>query len=154
MGAWAGCGRRGCLEAVASRLAIAQAAAAAVYRDAAPYLREHAGTDIAKMRSKMIAAAIRNGDTVVEDIVRAAAAWLGRGVAMVVNLMAPDLVVLGGGLVEALPELYLKEAQDSAQQSVMPTFRDRFSVAVAQLGDEAAVRGAAAWAARRAGKED
>lgn len=146
-----GCGRRGCLEAVASRLAIAQAAAAAAYRGQAPYLRKEAGSDLKRIRSSMLAAAIKNGDRVIEDIVRRAAGRLGMGVAMAVNLLAPDVVVLGGGLVEAMPDIYLKETLDSARQYAMPTFAGTFDLAVAELGDDAVVRGAAAWAAREAG---
>ena len=101
-----GCGQRGCLEAFASRLAISAAAASAVFRGEAPYLQEAAGTDLSNIRSGALAAAIKAGDGVIELIVRSAAQWLGVGVANVVNLISPDVIVLGGGLVEAMPELY------------------------------------------------
>jgi len=141
-----GCGRRGCLEAVASRLAIAQAAAAAAYRGDAPYLQSKVGMDIAKVRSGALAEAIQNGDSVIEEIVRNAARWLGRGIASTVNLLTPDVVVLGGGLVEAMPELFLEAVEDSARSQAMPSYRDLFEMAVAELGDDSTVRGAAAWA--------
>jgi len=148
-----GCGKRGCLEAVASRLAIAQAAAVAAYRGQAPYLLTQAGTDLKKIRSGLLAAAIANGDAVIEDIVRQAAGWLGRGVAMVVNLIAPDIVVLGGGLVEAMPDIYLTETGSRARESVMPVFSNLLEISVAKLGDDAVARGAAAWAAKSVGLE-
>jgi glucokinase len=141
-----GCGRHGCLETVASRLAIAQAAVAAVYRGEAPHLRDKAGTDLANVRSSALAEAIAKGDTVIESIVRRAARWLGFGIASVVNLLAPDGVVLGGGLVAAMPELYREEVERAARAQVMDAFRDRFNVAVAALGDDATALGAAAWA--------
>jgi glucokinase len=152
-----GCGQRGCLEAVCSRLAIAQAAVTAVYRNESPYLLKSAGMDIRNVRSKALARAIEAGDAAVERIVRDAAAWLGVGVAAVVNLLAPDVVVLGGGLVEAMPRLYRIEVGRTARSRVMRTFRRRFRLAVAELGDDAALLGAAAWAAEtvssgRAGK--
>ena len=53
-----GCGRRGCLEAVASRLAIAANAAKAAYRGDAPHLKELSGTDIGEIRSGALAEAI------------------------------------------------------------------------------------------------
>jgi len=145
-GSLCGCGRRGCLETVASRLTIAQACVAAAYRGEAPYLQEQVGMDLAKVRSGVLADAIANGDTVIESIVRDAAGWLGRGIASVVNLLAPDVVVLGGGLVEAMPKLYLGAVEKQARAQVMPSFEKSFEVAVAQLGDDSAVRGAAAWA--------
>lgn len=141
-----GCGRRGCLEAVASRLAIAAAAASAVYRGDAPTLARDAGTDLSGVRSAAIARAIRSGDAAVEDIVRDAARWIGIGVATTVNLLSPDVVVLGGGLVEAMPALFREEVLDTAQRRVMDAFRGSFKVRIAKLGDYANATGAAAWA--------
>ena len=141
-----GCGQRGCLEAVSSRLAIAQAASVAAFRGDAPHLLADAGTDLQNIRSRAIAKAIEAGDEAVERIVRDAAAWIGLGVAAVVNLLAPDIVVLGGGLVEAMPQIYREEVERLARKRAMRTYRDTFRVALAKLGDRAALAGAAAWA--------
>jgi len=143
-----GCGKRGCLEAIASRLAISSACAAAAYRGEAPYLRENAGTDLSNIRSGALRDAIKAGDTVVEEIVRNAARWLGTGIGNAINLMAPDVVVLGGGLVEAMPKLFTAEVKKTAESAAMPAFRGRYKVSVAALGDDATVMGAAAWARR------
>jgi len=141
-----GCGQRGCLEAVASRLAISASAASAVYRGEAPNLLALAGTDLANMRSGALADAIKAGDTVVEEIVRNGARWLGVGVSTLVNLLAPDVVVLGGGLVEAMPAIYVEEVSKITQARVMTPFKDVFKITVSQLGDDAVAKGAAAWA--------
>jgi glucokinase len=143
-----GCGQYGCLEAVAGRLAIAAAAAKAVYRGRAPHLQELAGTDIAAMRSSVLAAAIEAGDTVVETIVRDAARWIGVGVAAAVNLLAPDVVVLGGGLVAAMPDIYVTEVDQVARRRAMPGLCARLRVCGAKLGDSATVKGAAALVRR------
>jgi glucokinase len=140
-----GCGRRGCLEAVASRLAIASAAAAAAYRGQAPNLLKAAGTDIDAIRSGVLAAAIEAGDKAVERIVRRAARWLGVGVSYAVNLLAPDIVILGGGLVQAMPKLYMAEATIGARKHVFPSFEGSYDMRVSELGDDATVSGAAAW---------
>ncbi|MCA9245952.1 MAG: ROK family protein [Planctomycetales bacterium] len=140
-----GCGRRGCLEAVASRLVIASRAAAAAYRGQAPYLLARAGTDLSNIRSGALADSIANGDEAVEAIVREAARHIGRAVAGVVHLLGPDVVVLGGGLVEAMTELFLSEVTESAEQRVLPSFVDTFKVVAAKLGDDAGAMGAAAW---------
>jgi len=147
-----GCGQRGCLEAIASRMAIAQAAAAAAYRGDAPHLLAMTGTDIQNIRSKAIAQSIAAGDVVIERIVRDAASWLGVGVAIVVNMLAPDIVVLGGGLVEAMPKIYREEVGNVARKRVMRTYQKTFHVEVARLGDNASITGAAAWAAQKTGK--
>src|SRR5690606_17536070 len=91
-----GCGRRGCLETEASRLAIAAEAAKAAYRGQAPNLMKLAGTDLSDIRSGTLAEAIKQGDKIIEQIVVDAAGWIGDAVASVVHLIAPDTVVLGG----------------------------------------------------------
>jgi glucokinase len=147
-----GCGRRGCLETVASRLAIAAEAALAATRGYAPHLLEMAGTDIREIRSGTISAAIKAGDKVIEDIVRHAARHLGVAVANAVNLLAPDVVVLGGGLVEEMPEIIVEETKNAARRSAMKTLVEQVKFVAAKLGDNATVMGAASLAAEKFGK--
>jgi glucokinase len=141
-----GCGRRGCLEAVASRLTIASQAARAAYRGEAPHLYETAETDISEIRSGVLAAAIAAGDRVVEQIVREAARHIGRAVAGVIHILGPDLIVLGGGLVEAMPELFVDHVSRTARKRVMAAYKDTFQVVTSRLKDDAGAQGAAAWA--------
>lgn len=136
------------LEEVCSRLAIASESAAAAYRGQAPYILEKCGTDMAKITSGKIAAAIENGDKAIEKIVKQAADRLGSAVATVVQLMAPEVIVLGGGLVEAMPDLFLKTLGKSVEEKVLAPFRGKYRIVEAQLGDDAGVQGAAAWAAK------
>ena len=143
-----GCGRYGCLETEASRLAISAAAAKAAFRGEAPNLLSLAGTDLSQIRSGVLAEAIRQGDAVVEDIVRRAGAALGRAAATIINLLLPDVIVLGGGLAEAMPKLLVESVTKSAQKTVMDSFANTFKVVAAELGDDAAALGAAAWAAK------
>jgi glucokinase len=141
-----GCGRRGCLETEASRLAISAEVAKAAYRGEASYIMKEAGTDLSKIRSGVLAGAIKAGDKSVEMIVRRAANLIGIAIANVIQLLCPDVVVLGGGLVEAMPELFIEEVSESARKRVMPSYVDVFQVVAAELGDYATVKGAAAWA--------
>jgi glucokinase len=141
-----GCGRVGCLETEASRLAISAQAAMAAFRGEAPHLLAEAGTDLAEIRSGTLAAAIKAGDTIIERIVRRAAELIGRAVGDIVNLLLPDVVVLGGGLVEAMPEIFVTGVEQAARLRAAPPFSKTFKVAAAKLGDDAVVRGAAAWA--------
>jgi glucokinase len=142
-----GCGQRGCVETVASRLAIAAEAAANAHRGEAPSLFELAGTDIASIRSGALASAIKAGDERVESIVRHAARELGIAIASVVNLLAPDVLVMGGGLMEAMPELILHEVRASVRKQAMKPFTRSLKVLPARLGDDATVLGAAALVA-------
>ena len=145
-GVHCGCGQIGCAETVASRLAIAAQAAQAAYRGQAPWLLEHAGTDISLIRSGVLASAIKNGDTVIERIIKRACRHLGHIIGSVVNLIDPEVVVLGGGLVEAMPELFVTHTQKHASKQCIPALKNTFEVRAASLGDDANVLGAAAWA--------
>lgn len=144
-----GPGRQGTLESMTSRLAISAQAAQAVYRGQAPALKQLAGTKLEDIKSGALARAIREGDVVVEEIVRHAARILGTTVAGVVNLLAPDVLVLGGGLVEAMPDLYVKEVKKTIDRQAMKAYADAVNVVAAKLGDDAGVLGAAALAADR-----
>jgi glucokinase len=64
--------------------------------------------------------------------------------------MAPDYVVLGGGMVEAMSQIFVSTVTESANKHVMPSFQNSFRVVAAKLGDDATALGAAAWAARHA----
>jgi len=141
-----GCGRRGCLEAVASRLAISAAAVAAAYRGRAPHLLKTVGMSLADVRSGALAESVAHGDREVERILRTAAQWIGVAAAGVINLLLPDVLLLGGGLVEEMPELFRSEVETAARERVMPAFRRAFQVKVAEILDDAAAIGAAAWA--------
>jgi glucokinase len=66
-------------------------------------------------------------------------------VATVVNLLLPDVVVLGGGLVEAMPKLFAVHVAESARAHVLPAYALQFEVRTSELGDDASVMGAAAW---------
>ncbi len=145
-----GCGQKGCLETVASRLVISAAALAAVCRGEAPNLLKESGTDITNIRSSALARSIAAGDQSIERIVKDAARWIGIGVANAIQLLAPDIVVLGGGLVEAMPALFLQEVDRVARNRVMPAYRQGFKTVTARLGDHATAIGAAAWAEENA----
>lgn len=141
-----GCGRRGCLESVASRLAISAAVVQAAYRGEAPHLMENYGTDLSKIRSKALSESIAHGDERIREIVRNAARQIGIAAGNLVNLLLPDRIILGGGLVEAMPELFVVPVRQAAEKRVMPAFIGTFEVVAAKLGDDSGVLGAAAWA--------
>ncbi len=139
----------GSLEAEASRLTIAAEAAKAAHRGDAPYLFQESGTDLAEIRSGALADSIEHGDKVVKRLVEEAATTIGYAVANAVHMLAPDKIVLGGGLIEAMEDLIISTVRKTARANVMPVYRDRFDVVAARLGDDAGVKGAAAWAKRK-----
>ncbi len=148
-GPYCGCGKRGCVEALASRLAIAKEAAALAAREDAPYIAENYGTDLQNIRSGALARAVAAGDSKVEAVVRKAAYYNGIAVANVINILSPEAVVLGGGLVEAMEVLFIEEVNRAVEEHAMPFLRKNVRIVPATLGDDAVVLGAAALVAGR-----
>lgn len=145
-GPFSGAGHAGSLEAVASRLSIASQSAQASYRGQAPALRKIAGTELSDIRSGVIAKAIHEGDEFVEKIVRQAARNIGTTMAGIIHLLAPDRIILGGGLVEAMPQIFETAVDEAINEWLLPAYHDCYRISVAKLGDDAGVMGAAAWA--------
>ena len=88
----------------------------------------------------------------MEDIIRGACEYLGQAIANMVSLFAPDMIILGGGLVEAMPELMVTATQSAARARSISILRNSFEVRAAMLGDDASVLGAAIWGANKASK--
>ncbi|QDV27846.1 ROK family protein [Aureliella helgolandensis] len=141
-----GTGMAGTLETEASRLAVAGELAKLAYRGEAPNLFKTAGTDLGAIRSKTIAESIAAGDKNVERVVEDACEMIGYAVANTVLMICPDVIVLGGGLVEAMPDRFVKAISKYAKKNVFECYRDEFEVRAAKLGDDAGTVGAAAWA--------
>lgn len=135
--------RREVLDNVASRTAIAGDAAALAARRRAPNLREAAGTDVTGIRSGDIAAAIRAGDKALERLVRSRASVVGTALSNLVDFLNPDMIVLGGGLVEALPELIRREIRNSIDAHAAPAAAKVVKICAARLHNHAVTAGAA-----------
>ncbi|RXM01984.1 ROK family protein, partial [Citrobacter sp. AAK_AS5] len=76
---------------------------------------------LSSIKSGVLAKAVA-ADPVIERIVRNAAQHLGGAIANVVNLLAPDVVILGGGLVEAMSDLFVGEARKTVDCRAMKSF--------------------------------
>ena len=114
-----GCGQRGCLEAISSRTAISMQLASFSIRGRMPIIAEAANGNLKKIKSGIIAKAYNSGDKDVKNIVHHAAKYLGVGMANLVNCFNPEAVILGGGLIEALPEPFTSISADVMRKSAM-----------------------------------
>jgi len=135
--------RREVLDMVASRPAIAGGAAALASKRWAPNLREMAGTDVTDIKSNDLAESIRRGDKAVERLVRSRIAVVGAAISNFVDFINPDMVVLGGGLVEAMPALIRREVRKAIEGHATPKAAKAARVVVARLHDHAVTAGAA-----------
>ena len=135
--------RREVLDMVASRPAIAGGAAALASKRWAPNLREMTGTDVTDIKSNDLAESIRRGDKAVERLVRSRIAVVGAAISNFVDFINPDMVVLGGGMVEAMPALVRREVRKAIEGHATPKAAKAARVVVARLHDHAVTAGAA-----------
>ena len=143
-----GCGNRGCLEALASRGAIFRKIEAAVKDGQKTILTDTLGPDLKDMRSGDLRKAIRKGDKFVEKVVEEAAEFAGVGVANLINILNPEIVVVGGGVIEALQDEMMPTLIKTAKDHVMPGTMSGIEIKASKLGDNAGITGAAVLARR------
>lgn len=146
-----GCGRRGCLEALASRSAIARRITKAYRKGVSTTLGEKLSGkgQRQRLKSKELALAFAARDAVTVREVSRAARFLGLGLGSLVNVLAPEVVIVGGGVTEALGEPYLKLVRASAQEQMLNAPRESPPIVAAALGDDAGILGAALLARER-----
>ncbi len=144
-----GCGNKGCFEALASRTALFRQIQTALKDGHKTILTEMLGADLADLRSGDLRKAIRRGDKLVERIVEEAAEYIGIAVANVVNLLSPQVVVLGGGVIDALEDEMMAIIVETFQDYVLPGTAEGIEIRASKLGDQAGIVGAAVLARRR-----
>ncbi len=145
-----GCGHRGCLEAYASKTGLGHRLRREIEeRGRASILTEEERVTLGNVRSGLLARAFDAGDPVVTEALEELAWYLGIGVANLVTTLGPDVVVLGGGVFEALGPALIERVRDSARAHTFPevAFAD-VEVTLAGLGDDAVALGAVAYALR------
>lgn len=142
-----GCGNRGCLETLASGPAITAEGVRLMKTGLAPKLHELVNGDAGKITPKEMAAAAEAGDEAVRDGILRAAEFLGVGVANVIAVLYPDLVVLGGGVAE-MGAILLDHVREVVHRRIGMFPIDDLRVERSLLGDKAGLLGAIALASQ------
>ncbi|MBC8252971.1 MAG: ROK family protein [Ardenticatenia bacterium] len=148
-GPYCGCGRQGCLEAVASRRAIERDVRAGVAAGRENLLPDLHGIDPGQLTSKVLARACEAGCPLTRQVIGRAQWYLGLHAASIVNFLDPQMMVYGGGLVEAMGEALLTPIRAVAQQHLIHQTSTPVRIVAASLGDSSVVLGAAVMAQRR-----
>jgi glucokinase len=135
------CGKRGCLEALASGPAIARHARELVTADpdAGAALRASAGGDPERITATHVGQAARDGDPLAQRVLGEAAHALGLGLGTAITLMNPQRVILGGGVTQSGGG-YLEDVREAARSCVLPEMT--VDIVPGVLGDDAALWGA------------
>ena len=134
-----GCGKRGCLEALCSGPAIARRAQAAIQKQrkggkSPTALLTLADGRIEAVKSEHVLAAARTGDALALELVQETAYYMGWGIANLVNILNPDIVLLGT-IAVAAGDLLLDPIRETVSKFAMTRPAEAVHIAPAQLGD-------------------
>jgi glucokinase len=138
-----GCGLRGCMEALASKTAINRRIDKAVRKGLPTVLAEKMARRGGKLKSRDLAEAVTGRDLLALKEVQRAAHFLGIGLGSLINLFGPEIVIVGGGIAEALGEPYVEMVRAAARTHVLTDPQQTIRIERAALGDDAGILGAA-----------
>ncbi|MFN8076283.1 MAG: ROK family glucokinase [Kineosporiaceae bacterium] len=140
-----GCGKRGCWEQYCSGRALGREGrrAAAENPDAAAAILAKAGGDPAAVEGWMVSVSAREGDPLAISLLGEVGRWLGEGIADLADLLDPEVVVVGGGVIET-GELLLGPARIAYEAQLSASaYRPHLRIVAAELGTSAGLIGAA-----------
>jgi glucokinase len=138
-----GCGARGCMEALASKTAIARRVEKAVRKGLPTVLADKMARKGGRLKSRDLAEAVMANDLLALKEVHRAAHFLGIGLGNLINVLGPEIVIIGGGVAGALGEPYIDLVRNSVRQHSLPDAQGTIRIERAALGDDAGILGAA-----------
>lgn len=139
------CGKLGCLQALASGVAIAREAAKVVKGGAKTLIGELVEGDASKISAKVVSEAAAKGDEVALKILAQAGFHIGLGIVNLVHLFNPQAVIIGGGVSKAGPNLF-DPIRRTVRERALPSFQGELTIQPSALGDDVGLLGAAALA--------
>jgi glucokinase len=143
------CGNRGCVEAVATGPAVAAEAMRRVVQGFTTEIGQLADGDLDAITPELVDRAAEAGDQVAIEVLERAGHFLGLAMAGAIAVVAPEVVVIGGGV--ARPGgVYWRTAEATARANSHVTPIDRIEFRPAALGYDAGVIGAALWGREQA----
>ncbi|MEO2872594.1 ROK family protein, partial [Lacticaseibacillus paracasei] len=139
------CGKRGCLETVASATGVVRVARDMAEEFAGDSKLKQTLDDGDEISSKIVFDLAKTGDKLALMIVDRVSYFLGLALANVGNLLNPKFIVIGGG-VSAAGDFLLKRVEKYFKENTFPNVRETTSLRLATLGNTAGVIGAASLA--------
>jgi glucokinase len=141
-----GCGNVGCLETFASRTAMEHEIQEALKLGVHSCIPELCGGDVSLIKAGTIAKALKANDPLVTVVVNYTAEVLAYACLTVRHLIAPEVIVLGGGVMEACHSYFMPIIEKITEADRLPAAPSRRRIVLSQLGDDAVVLGAVALA--------
>ncbi|MFC1949131.1 ROK family protein [Chloroflexota bacterium] len=142
------CGKRGCLETFSSGTAIARDAINRIGNGEKSSLADMVGGDIEKITAEKVYLAAKDGDSLSLEVIAGAACYLGIGVANLVNIFNPEMVIIGGSVAN-IGDLLLDPVRQVVKEQAFGLLARTVRIAPALLGNDAGIFGAAIYAAEQ-----
>ncbi len=133
------CGQRGCLETFSSKQGMSAYIRQQVARGRESMLAEAVQDGV--FRSKKLKKALSEGDPVAVEAVDRACHWLAVATGSLINTFSPDLVLYGGGVIEAVGDLFLEKILSEVDRYCWPLIRETTDIKIAALGDDSILYG-------------
>ncbi len=147
-----GCGYRGCYEALASRTAIERDIREGVKAGRESMVTELLKGDLSKrIKSGALRKALKKGDPLVTEVMERASEYTGYACLSVRHLLDPEVIVLGGGVVEACGKWVMPVVERVMAADALAGAREGGKLATSKLGDDACALGAVALAIQHVG---
>ena len=134
------CGQRGCLEAFSSKKGMSAYIVQQVTRGRSSMLGDKIENGVFK--SKMLKKSLAAEDAVAVEAVDRACHYLAVATGNMINTISPDIVVYGGGVIEAVGDIFLEKILKEVDRYCMPSIRNTVELKVAALGDDSILYGA------------
>lgn len=139
------CGNFGCLETLASGTAMANDAIMRISSGEKSSLTDLVRGKIEDITAETISIAARDGDFLALEVIFRAATYLGVGLANVVNIFNPEMIIIGGG-VSQMGDLLLNTARQVVRERAFGLSSEAVHIVTAGLGEDAGLLGAALFA--------
>ena len=133
------CGQRGCLETFSSKQGMSAYIRQQVARGRETMMAEAVQEGV--FRSKKLKKALAAGDPVATEAVDRACHWLAVATGSLINTFSPDLVLYGGGVIEAVGDIFLKKILSEVDRYCWPLIRETTDIKIAALGDDSILYG-------------
>ncbi len=143
-GPYCNCGQRGCLEAYASKIAMAREIRAQIARGRKTVLKDLMDDNIINIRSKVLKKAVEEKDELALEVLNRAVYYLAAGAGSLINILNPDMLILGGGVLEALGDYIMPIFKECIKRFTMPAILEGTQIVKSALGDDAIIYGALA----------
>lgn len=138
------CGRQGCLEALAGGPAIVRQTITLIRKSSIPSrLRTIIKNDSRRLNPQIIFDAAKKGDRLAQKIVQETAGYIGIALSYVVNLLDPEIIVVGGGIARS-GKILFNPIRNTVAKHIIPSPIRRIKIIPAHLNEKTGVLGSAA----------